>query len=61
MILNTQSIVQRFLIATMIITALGWQCIGAWQDSQTTDEAVHLTSGRAYWQKVMYPRASAIE
>lgn len=26
------------------------QCIGAWQDSQTTDEAVHLAAGRSYWQ-----------
>lgn len=26
------------------------QCIGAWQDSQTTDEAVHLAAGLSYWQ-----------
>lgn len=26
------------------------QSIGAWQDSQTTDEAVHLSAGRSYWQ-----------
>lgn len=42
------------IIATAIIaviaTAFTWQCIGAWQDSQTTDEAVHLSAGRSYWQ-----------
>lgn len=30
--------------------AFCWQCIGAWQDSQTTDEGVHLTAGLSYWQ-----------
>lgn len=29
---------------------LALQCIGAWQDSQTTDEAVHIASGYSYWQ-----------
>lgn len=33
-----------------MVSAFTWQCIGAWQDSQTTDEAVHLTAGRGYWQ-----------
>ncbi|MBI5466668.1 MAG: hypothetical protein HY975_00420, partial [Candidatus Kerfeldbacteria bacterium] len=33
-----------------VIGALSLQCIGAWQDSQTTDEAVHLAAGRSYWQ-----------
>lgn len=40
----------RLGIWFVIGSALIWQCIGAWQDSQTTDEAVHLTAGRSYWQ-----------
>lgn len=40
----------RGAVIFVIVTAFVWQCIGAVQDSQTTDEAVHLTSGRAYWQ-----------
>lgn len=39
------------IIAVAIIgAAFVVQCIGAWQDSQTTDEAVHLAAGRSYWQ-----------
>lgn len=34
----------------MIGVAFVLQCIGAWQDSQTTDEAVHAAAGRSYWQ-----------
>lgn len=30
--------------------ALLVQCIGAWTDSQTTDEAVHLSAGLSYWR-----------
>ncbi len=26
------------------------QCIGAWQDSQTTDEGAHLAAGLSYWR-----------
>ena len=37
-------------IILIIASAFIWQCIGAWQDSQTTDEAVHLSAGRSYWQ-----------
>lgn len=40
----------RYVLIGIIATAFAWQCIGAVQDSQTTDEAVHLGSGRAYWQ-----------
>lgn len=41
-------------IFLIISTAFIWQCIGAWQDSQTTDEAVHLSAGRAYWQSAAF-------
>jgi len=44
----------RISIVFVIATAFCWQCIGAWQDSQTTDEAVHLTAGRSYWQTWNY-------
>ncbi|MEK7537746.1 MAG: hypothetical protein AAB619_02115 [Patescibacteria group bacterium] len=37
-------------IVLVIASAFTWQSIGAWQDSQTTDEAVHLSAGRSYWQ-----------
>lgn len=40
----------KISLVTIIATATLWQCIGAWQDSQTTDEAVHLVSGLSYWQ-----------
>lgn len=42
--------IPQILIALILASALSWQCIGAWQDSQTTDEAVHLVAGRSYWQ-----------
>lgn len=44
----------RLGIGLVIGSALIWQCIGAWQDSQTTDEAVHLTAGRSYWQTAAF-------
>lgn len=39
-------------VAVLMIIGAGLvlQCIGAWQDSQTTDEAVHLTAGYSYWR-----------
>ncbi len=42
----------RLIILALLIIGLAgvMQCIGAWQDSQTTDEAVHLSAGRSYWQ-----------
>ncbi len=40
----------RTSLVLIIVSAFAWQCIGAWQDSQTTDEAVHLAAGRSYWQ-----------
>ncbi len=40
----------KFCLILIIASAFTWQCIGAWQDSQTTDEAVHLVAGRSYWQ-----------
>ncbi len=40
----------KLYLVLIIASAFTWQCIGAWQDSQTTDEAVHLTAGLSYWQ-----------
>lgn len=37
-------------LIAILVTATVWQCIGAWTDSQTTDEAVHLAAGYSYWQ-----------
>lgn len=34
----------------MLVVGSTWQCIGAWQDSQTSDEAVHVAAGLSYWQ-----------
>jgi len=38
----------RWLTIVILLGAAGWQCIGAWTDSQTTDEAVHLVAGYSY-------------
>ncbi len=40
----------RLVAALLVLGALSLQSIGAWQDSQTTDEAVHLAAGLSYWQ-----------
>lgn len=40
----------RLAAALLVLGALSLQSIGAWQDSQTTDEAVHLAAGLSYWQ-----------
>lgn len=45
------SSVRATVVAIAIVTAaLVWQSIGAWQDSQTADEAAHLGAGISYWQ-----------
>ncbi|MBI3573327.1 MAG: glycosyltransferase family 39 protein [Candidatus Kerfeldbacteria bacterium] len=35
-------------LGTVLLTGTCLQCIGAWQDSQTSDEAVHLSAGYSY-------------
>lgn len=40
---------ERPLLVLIVSGALWLQCIGAWQDSQTTDEAAHLGAGASYW------------
>lgn len=41
---------ERLVVSGILLLGLTLQCIGAWQDSQTTDEAVHLSAGYSYWQ-----------
>jgi len=38
----------RIVVSGLLLIGTLWQCIGAWQDSQTTDEAVHLVAGYSY-------------
>lgn len=40
----------RWIAGLIVAGAFTVQCIGAWQDSQTTDEGAHLAAGRSYWQ-----------
>lgn len=49
-----RAIPPRRLAILIIAVGLVWQGVGAWQDSQTTDEAVHLASGYIYWQDNRY-------
>lgn len=49
-----RAIPPRRLAMLIIAVGLVWQGVGAWQDSQTTDEAVHLASGYIYWQDNQY-------
>lgn len=42
--------IARALAGTALIIALSLQCIGAWTDSQTTDEGAHLGAGLSYWR-----------
>ncbi len=40
----------RLIAGLALISALVVQCIGAWTDSQTTDEGAHLAAGLSYWR-----------
>lgn len=40
----------RVVLAMVFGGAVWLQCIGAWTDSQTTDEAAHLAAGYSYWR-----------
>jgi hypothetical protein len=40
---------KKMMVGAILCVGLVLQCIGAWQDSQTTDEAVHLSAGYSYW------------
>ncbi|MBI2984471.1 MAG: glycosyltransferase family 39 protein [Candidatus Kerfeldbacteria bacterium] len=40
----------QLLVVMIVGGTMLWQFIGAWQDSQTTDEAVHLAAGVSYWR-----------
>ncbi len=42
--------IARILAGATLIIALSLQCIGAWTDSQTTDEGAHLGAGLSYWR-----------
>lgn len=40
----------RVIAGLALVGALVVQCIGAWTDSQTTDEGAHLAAGLSYWR-----------
>ncbi len=38
------------LFGVVLFAGFAWQLLGAWQDSQTSDEGNHLAAGIIYWQ-----------